>query len=143
RLSIIDPLTGAYNRRHLMEQLPLGIARAARYGRPLSVIMCDGDCFKAINDTHGHLCGDAVLSAMVARLRGAIRAFGWIARYGGEEFVVVLAETNVAGAAVTAELLRQCVGDTPFASPAGPLAVSASFGVSGWRENVPSGSSLD
>ncbi len=143
RLSIIDPLTGAYNRRHLMEQLPLEIARAARYERPLSVIMCDVDFFKAINDTHGHLCGDEVLSAMVARLRGAIRSFDWIARYGGEEFVVVLAETNVAGAAVTAELLRQCVGDTPFASPAGPLAVSASFGVSGWRENVPSGSSLD
>ena len=87
RLSITDPLTGAYNRRYLMEQLPREIERAARYGRQLSTIMCDVDHFKKINDTHGHLVGDEVLKWFVAQLQSGVRASDWVARYGGEEFV--------------------------------------------------------
>src|SRR5690606_13725610 len=77
RIPITDPLTGVYNRRYLMEQLPREIDRAARYGRSLSVIMCDVDHFKKINDTYGHLVGDEVLKWFVAQLQANIRTCDW------------------------------------------------------------------
>ena len=151
RLSNTDPLTGAYNRRFLMEQLPREIERAARYDRQLATIMCDVDHFKDINDTHGHLVGDQVLKEFVARLRAGLRASDWVARYGGEEFVIVLPETTVAQAATAAEHLRRQIAAAPFATAQGgmsvpaedALVVSASFGVSGWSARVPSSASLD
>jgi two-component system cell cycle response regulator len=143
RLSITDPLTGAYNRRYLMEQLPREIERAARYGRQLSVIMCDVDHFKKINDTYGHLAGDEVLRWFVTHLQKGVRVCDWIARYGGEEFVAVLPETVVANAATAAEHLRQEISTKPFVSNELSFDVSASFGVSGWRSNVPQGATLD
>jgi two-component system, cell cycle response regulator len=142
RLSITDSLTGAYNRRYLMEQLPREIERAARYGRQLGAIMCDVDHFKKINDTHGHLVGDDVLKWFVGKLHNGVRACDWVARYGGEEFVLVLPETNVANAAIAAEHLRAEI--TASACPvASGLAISASFGVSGWKDLVPQGATLD
>ncbi len=143
RLSITDPLTGVYNRRHLMEQLPREIERAARYGRQLSVVMCDVDHFKKINDTHGHQIGDEVLKWFVDNLSKKVRGSDWIARYGGEEFVVVLPETNVASGAIAAEHMRAEVVAQPFIDGDTSFSVSASFGVSGWKQNVPSGSTLD
>ena len=143
RLSITDPLTGAFNRRYLMEQLPREIDRAARYGRQLSTIMCDVDYFKKINDNHGHLTGDDVLKWFAATLQSGVRTSDWIARYGGEEFVIVLPETCVDNAATCAENLRQIVAATPFRSQGQEFFVSASFGVSGWRDMVPKGATLD
>ena len=143
RLSITDPLTGAYNRRYLMEQLPREIERAARYERQLSVIMCDVDHFKKINDTHGHLAGDDVLRWFVTHLQKGVRACDWVARYGGEEFVIVLPETTVANAGTAAEHLRREVSVGQFNSGALQFDVTASFGVSGWRAIVPPGATLD
>ena len=143
RLSVTDPLTGAYNRRYLMEQLPREIDRASRYSRRLSAIMCDVDHFKKINDTHGHLTGDEVLRWFVNTLRSHLRKSDWIARYGGEEFVIVLPETNAANAAKCAELLRQHVSSTAFKMLDLELAVSASFGAAGWQEETPKGASFD
>jgi two-component system cell cycle response regulator len=143
RLSITDPLTGAYNRRYLMEQLPREIERAARYGRQLSTVMCDVDHFKKINDTHGHLTGDDVLKWFVLGLNKGVRACDWVARYGGEEFLVVLPETNVANAGVAAEHLREQVAGTPFEAGAIKLTVTASFGVSGWKGAVATGATFD
>ena len=143
RLSITDPLTGVYNRRYLMEQLPREIDRAARYGRQLAVVMCDVDHFKKINDTHGHQIGDEVLKWFVGNLSDTVRTSDWVARYGGEEFVVVLPETNVASSAVAAEHLRARVAAEPFNDGSTSFLVTASFGVSGWKERVPSGSTLD
>lgn len=143
RLSITDPLTGAYNRRYLMEQLPREIDRAARYGRQLSVVMCDVDYFKKINDTHGHHIGDEVLKWFVANLNKTVRGSDWVARYGGEEFVVVLPETNVASSAIAAEHLRAQVAAEPFCAGETSFAVTASFGASGWKAIVPGGSTLD
>src|SRR5262245_7223064 len=142
RLSITASLTGAYNRRYLMEQLPREIERAARYGRQLAAIMCDVDHFKKINDTLGHQVGDDVLRWFVSKLQSGVRACDWVARYGGEEFVLVLPETNVANAAIAAEHLRAEItaGACPVASG---LAISASFGVSGWKDLVPQGATLD
>lgn len=143
RLSITDPLTGVYNRRHLMDQLPREIERAARYGRQLSVVMCDVDHFKKINDTHGHHIGDEVLKWFVANLHKTMRGADWVARYGGEEFVIVLPETNVSCGAVAAEHLRAQIAADPFNDGKTNFSVSASFGVSGWQDRVPAGSTLD
>jgi two-component system, cell cycle response regulator len=143
RLSITDPLTGAYNRRYLMEQLPREIERAVRYSRQLSVIMCDVDYFKKINDGYGHLVGDEVLKWFVINLQKAVRASDWVARYGGEEFVVVLPETAVANAGIAAEHLRAQVASIAFAGQSVSFPVSASFGASGWKDSVPGGATLD
>ena len=143
RLSITDPLTGAYNRRYLTEQLPREMDRAARYGRQLATVMCDVDHFKRINDTQGHLVGDEVLKWFVAQLQKGVRSADWVARYGGEEFLIVLPETNVANAAIAAEHLRAQVAATPFPDVPGGLPVTASFGAAGWQNNVPQGSTFD
>jgi two-component system, cell cycle response regulator len=143
RLSITDPLTGAFNRRYLMEQLPREIERAARYGRTLSIIMCDVDHFKRINDSYGHLAGDDVLRWFVKHLHNGVRACDWVTRYGGEEFVIVLPETSVSNAGKAAEHLRQQVSLTPFQSDPAQFEVTASFGVSGWHTPVPQGATLD
>jgi diguanylate cyclase (GGDEF)-like protein len=143
RLSITDPLTGAFNRRYLMEQLPREIDRAVRYGRPLSLIMCDVDHFKKINDTHGHLVGDEVLKWFVEKLHHGVRTSDWVARYGGEEFVVVLTETAVGNGTTAAEHLREQVQGTDFSSDGATFKVTASFGVAGWKSVVPSSATLD
>lgn len=143
RLSITDALTGARNRRYLMEELPREIERAARYGRLLSVIMCDVDFFKKINDTHGHMIGDDVLKWFVKTLQSYVRAADWVARYGGEEFVIVLPETNVESAGKAAEHLKTELNKVVFETTGASFPVTASFGVSGWRGVVPQGSTLD
>jgi diguanylate cyclase (GGDEF)-like protein len=129
-LSITDALTGAFNRRYLMEQLPNEVERSRRYGSPLSVVMCDIDHFKRINDTRGHAAGDGVLHQFVERLNGSIRsASDWVSRYGGEEFVVVLPETPHRGATLVAEKIRAIIAGTPFHAGDGEISVTASFGV--------------
>lgn len=129
-LSITDPLVGTYNRRYLNDQLVHEVERARRYAHPLAAVMADLDFFKHINDRHGHQVGDEVLRGFVELAKGSVRqASDWIARYGGEEFVVVLPETDLAGAAVTAEKIRSCCAATPIATAAGEIIVTASFGV--------------
>src|SRR5688572_13519228 len=131
-LSITDALTGAFNRRYLMEKLPKEIERARRYVRPLSVVLCDIDHFKKVNDTHGHQAGDEVLKTFAGLLLASTRKnVDWVARYGGEEFVAVLPETAVADAIAFAEKTRIQVASHPFSTSAGTLRVSSSFGVAG------------
>lgn len=143
RLSVTDPLTGVYNRRYLMDLLPRELERGARYGRPLSMIMCDLDHFKRINDTHGHLAGDEVLRAAVGVINDSIRKTDWVARYGGEEFLVVLPETTLANARVVAENLRTKLENQPLGAGVLQLQVTASLGVVGWETAVPAQASLD
>ena len=143
RLSVTDPLTGAYNRRYLMDQLPREIDRSARYGRELAVIMCDVDHFKRINDTHGHLVGDEVLKWFVATVQDHVRSADWVARYGGEEFVIVLPETNVRNATAAAENLRKQLVARRCSVAGAELEVTASFGVSGWQGVVQQGALFD
>ena len=137
-LSITDALTGAYNRRYLMEQLPREVERCRRYAYPLTVLMCDIDHFKQINDVSGHAAGDEVLQQFAARAQKAIRSNSdWVARYGGEEFLIVLPETSYEGGMIVAEKIRALVSSTPFTTRAGDSVVTASFGVASTGPSGP------
>jgi two-component system cell cycle response regulator len=130
RLTITDPLVETFNRRHLDDELVREVERARRYGHSLSAVMADLDRFKVINDRYGHIVGDEVLREFARRARSSIRqGSDWIARYGGEEFAIVLPETALAGAAATAEKIRTILQASPVVTSAGPLRISASFGV--------------
>ena len=140
RLSLTDALTGVSNRRHLGEALQTEITRARRFSRPLSVVMCDVDHFKRVNDTHGHASGDAVLRCCAALLRETVRLdVDWVARYGGEEFVVVLPETDLERALAVAERLRAAVESLEVRHESRTLRVTASFGVASTGEPWPEG----
>lgn len=104
--SLIDVLTGVPNRKALVDQLHRTLAQASREQRPVAVLMLDIDRFKRVNDTWGHVAGDAVLAAVAQCLKGGLRAQDFMGRYGGEEFLVVLPGTGEAGAATLAEHLR-------------------------------------
>ncbi len=131
-LSITDALTATYNRRYLMESLPREIECAARCKQSLSVVLCDVDHFKKVNDTHGHQAGDDVLKGFADMLLACTRReFEWVVRYGGEEFLMVLPQTAVQEAMVFAEKIRLQVAAQSFATCAGPMHISASFGVAG------------
>jgi diguanylate cyclase (GGDEF)-like protein len=128
-LSIRDRLTGAFNRVYMDHQLGQELARCNRYHRPLSVLMCDLDHFKAVNDTYGHLAGDEVLRSCVDTLTSSLRnGIDWIARYGGEEFVIVLPETDQVGAQVLAERLRGRIAATSIDVVGCEIDITASFG---------------
>ena len=137
-LSITDALTGAYNRRYLMEQLPREIERCRRYAYPLSVLMCDIDHFKEINDVRGHAAGDEVLQQFAARAQKSIRINSdWVSRYGGEEFLIVLPDTPYEGALCVAEKIRLLIASMPFATRTGDTAVTTSFGVASTGRSGP------
>ncbi len=137
-LSITDALTGAYNRRYLMEQLPREVERCRRYAYPLSVIMFDIDHFKLINDEMGHAAGDDVLQQFVARVQRSIRSNSdWIARYGGEEFLMVLPETEFKAGMFVAEKIRSLIGGSTFVTRVGDTPVTASFGVAATGPSGP------
>jgi diguanylate cyclase (GGDEF)-like protein len=137
-LSITDALTGAYNRRYLMEQLPRELERCRRYAFPLSVLMCDIDHFKQINDVRGHAAGDDVLQQFAARAQKSIRTNSdWVARYGGEEFLIVLPETAYTGAMHVAEKIRQLIAATPFPTRTGEAPVTVSVGVASTGPSGP------
>lgn len=129
-LSVRDQLTKCFNRVYMDQQLALEITRSARYHHCLSVLMCDLDHFKIINDTYGHLAGDEVLKACVKRFNSSFRqGVDWLARYGGEEFVIVLPETDQAGALLVAERMRSRIAAAPVNFVGCEIDITASFGV--------------
>lgn len=136
-LSAADPLTGLQNRRMFEERWQGEVARARRYGRPISVAAIDIDYFKQFNDTYGHTAGDAALRSVSRVIRSRIRAGDFAARMGGEEFVVALPETNAANAVEMAEQLRLAIADNPIRIPGhrGPAGVTVSIGVASWPEH--------
>lgn len=110
QLAITDQLTGLYNRRYFFNMFQNELCRNQRYRHPLSLLLLDIDHFKTYNDRRGHLAGDQCLRRIADTLRGSLRrSTDFVARYGGEEFVVLLPETDEAGAQHTAEYLRAAV----------------------------------
>jgi diguanylate cyclase (GGDEF)-like protein/putative nucleotidyltransferase with HDIG domain len=132
-ISITDYLTGAHNRRRFMDVLQQELERAGRIDPP-GVLMLDIDRFKAVNDTYGHIAGDAVLIAVAKRLRVVIREHDTVARYGGEEFAVLLPEIpDDDTLAARADAIRRAVSVSPIMLPDGAqLDVTASCGAATW-----------
>jgi diguanylate cyclase (GGDEF)-like protein len=129
----VDALTGLANRRRFHDVLELEVRRAERTGGPLSLVLLDVDDFKQVNDTHGHQCGDEVLRALGALLRASCRSGEEPARYGGEELGIVVSGADAATAHALAERLRHAIAALEIPAPAGPLYVTASFGVAELR----------
>jgi len=130
RQSRRDPLTGVVNRRGAWEMADQEVARAARNGRPLSVLLLDLDRFKVLNDLHGHAAGDRALVALTAAVQPLLRRTDLLARAGGEEFVVLLPETAKSDAVAVAERIRAAVADVRVPHGEEMLGVTASIGVS-------------
>jgi diguanylate cyclase (GGDEF)-like protein len=129
RLSREDPLTGLANRRSWDESLEREFARAARGGLPLSVLICDIDRFKSVNDRCGHAIGDRVLETVAGVLMRRVRTGDLVARIGGDEFAVLCADTDLEGAAALAESLRRRIESTGFSErPDEVITVSIGVG---------------
>ena len=129
RLSTTDSLTGLLNRRALSDALQSEIERAQRYGNDLSLILCDIDRFKKINDTHGHATGDGALQAVAASLKRWLRKTDILGRYGGDEFMIILPETAPAGARQIAEKIRSAAAEIALNASGKSLGISLSIGV--------------
>jgi len=130
RISRTDALTGLPNRRVLFGDARTCVARAARYGTSMCVIVGDIDHFKKFNDTYGHVFGDEVLKAVAHCLQDAVRTADLAARTGGEEFALLLPDTDLAGARVVAERARRTIEDMRMESPSGKtVSVTMSFGL--------------
>ena len=146
-LAIHDDLTGSYNRRHIIQVLEQERLRALRTGRSFCICLMDLDHFKGINDRFGHLAGDDVLKQFAERVMGEIRVLdrvgrddaplegegGTFGRYGGEEFLLVMPETDMAGALSCAERIRRRVAETEFRTDGGDLKMTVSSGVTAYQ----------
>jgi two-component system cell cycle response regulator len=131
RMAMTDVLTGAFNRRYLLQQLSHQLAHAHRSRGDLSVLVLDLDHFSHINDRLGHAAGDAALVEMVARIQGVLRRDSdWCARLGGDEFVAVLPQTDINGAAVMSGKLLSAIGDVPIRVAATTVHMTVSIGAS-------------
>lgn len=135
--TIRDPLTNLFNRRYMEEALKLEIARAARGGAPLSLVMCDVDHFKRFNDDFGHDAGDAVLQAVAAEMRSRFRDGDLVCRFGGEEFAVIAPGTSAEALKNRVEIVRQAISELNVVRNGQTLgATSMSFGIASWSASM-------
>ena len=133
----VDPLTGIANRQTVLRRVEEELVRAARYRRPLSLILVDLDHFKRANDSFGHAAGDVILRTVAQVIAANVRTVDLAGRYGGEEFLVVLPETDADAAASLAEKLRRIVSSTEIRLPDGEVtSITMSAGVAGGAGEV-------
>ena len=135
RQAVTDPLTGAFNRRHLDVCLRTAIERRVRFGESACLVLFDVDCFKEINDRFGHTAGDAVLKALVLLARQRTRTLDLLFRTGGEEFALLLSGTRLNAALAAAEQLRAFVAASRLIDG---HVLSISLGVSELRDGQSS-----
>jgi len=134
RFATHDHLTGLLNRRVLMDMLVQEIARAGRYESELCVMLIDLDHFKQVNDSHGHIVGDHVLAQSASVIRNHERTTDISARYGGEEFCVVLPETDLAGAEIMANRLRETMAaQIYYGIKEQEFSVTCCVGIAQWK----------
>jgi len=136
RLTTIDGLTQIFNKRYFMEMLEREISRSHRYRRALCLIIFDIDHFKNINDTYGHLAGDAVLRHLAGVVKNNVRREDMLARYGGEEFAIILPEVELSGARIIADKIRKLVEGTRFRFEETDIPVTISLGIAACGENL-------
>ena len=129
RLSLIDPLTGIGNRRHLEQRAASEVAMIVRKSTFLGLILFDIDRFKGINDAHGHGFGDRVICEVVEIARAQLRPSDFIARIGGEEFTILLPDTGLEGGEIIANRIRVAISERMIAHDGAKISVTASFGV--------------
>ena len=137
KMAIIDGLTRLYNRRYWLEFLEREMARCARHGRALSLMLFDIDDFKRINDVHGHLAGDHVLREIARSVSGFVRKESCFARFGGDEFAVVMPETAIEKARVFAEKVRGSIETLGLSFNAIGIPTSVSVGLAAMPEGKP------
>lgn len=130
----VDALTGVHNRRWMNEAFPRAINRCLRNSSPIAVLLVDIDHFKRVNDTHGHLAGDAALRAIAATLARNLRPHDMMARYGGEEFAILLPDTDLNIAKLVAERLRNSAEQTLIQHDALVFRVTISVGIAPSRQ---------
>ena len=118
-----------------MDLLQKELQRRKRTRDPLGVIMADLDHFKSVNDTHGHLVGDAVLQEAAHRLATELRGYDSVGRYGGEEFLIILPGCNASDLVASAERLCHAIADRPIHTSAGDLSVTLSLGLASVEAN--------
>lgn len=133
----VDPKTGLFNARHFADALNDELTRAERFARPLSVLMADLDLLRDINNTYGHLAGDAVLTGIADIFRSELRTYDVPARFGGEEFSILLPETPQAQALEIAERIRRAVAEREFEVETSeqPIHATLSIGVAAYPED--------
>jgi diguanylate cyclase (GGDEF)-like protein len=136
RLMTIDGLTEIHNKRYFHEMLEREVSRSQRYERVFSIVIFDIDHFKEINDTFGHLAGDAVLRQLGALVKHKVRRDDIVARVGGEEFAILLPEVGVDGGVEAARKLRASVEGTSFQFEGTTIEVTISLGVAAWEQGV-------
>jgi len=135
--TIRDPLTSLFNRRYMEETLTLEIARSARSGGPLSLVMCDIDHFKRFNDEFGHDAGDAVLQAVAAELKKLFRSGDVVCRFGGEEFTIITPGTTAQVLMERVEQVRKAIGEINVRQKGRTLGlISMSFGIASWTSGM-------
>ncbi len=135
-MSVTDPLTGLYNRRHFENTIEREFLRAQRYKSDLSIALFDIDFFKKINDTYGHLCGDYILKELAYLTLENFRKTDMVFRYGGEEFVIILTETPMEKALIPLERLRKTIEDYPFFYDENNIKITISIGVESFNEKT-------
>ncbi len=142
-LALVDPLTGAFNRRYLEAHMPRFLQHAAAVKKALSVQMIDIDLFKQVNDKYGHPAGDAVLKEVAQRILNNVRPSDFFVRMGGEEFAVVMPETELQNAEKIAERVRLRIAQDPFTVPgtSEQLKITISIGVAAMIPEENEGSS--
>jgi diguanylate cyclase (GGDEF)-like protein len=128
-LATTDGLTGLLNKRALIDAARQKLRSSVRFQKPLSVLVCDLDHFKSVNDTHGHDVGDRVIRGFADVLKHGKRDTDLVGRFGGEEFVVICEQTDLVGAQQLAERIRTDLANTTFVTSSGPLRVTCSVGI--------------
>jgi diguanylate cyclase (GGDEF)-like protein len=136
-LAMKDSLTNLWNRRVIFEMLEREVSRAQRDHLPIAVVMIDLDHFKNVNDTYGHLTGDAVLQVTAKRIAELMRPYDFAGRYGGEEFLIVLPGCSAMNGIQRAEDFRRAIAETPVPTAAGLLTVTCSLGVASHDGVIP------
>lgn len=137
-LAFTDELTGVFNRRYVFEELQREIAAFGRYQDDLSLCIIDLDHFKAVNDTHGHLAGDHVLSEIAKKMNKSLRGNDILGRYGGEEFIIIFPRTSLQEAEKVCNRCRLMIAEQPFVYNEAQIHVTISIGLSGFKENMTS-----
>ena len=138
-----DPLTGLFNRRTFMQKIANEALRFKRTQKPFSILFGDIHLFKKINDTYGHLAGDAILVSISHILNTEKREIDQVARWGGEEFLVLLPETNLKGAVLSGNKIRKSISAKPVIHEGQEIHVTMSFGVSEYNGETPIEKTID